>query len=150
MWKILVAYYSKTGNTKAMAELIGEGARRLGVEVVVKDVRELKAEELLNYDGIILGSPTYYGTMAADVKRLIDESVRFHGKLDGKVGGGNETTVMDIIKAMLIHGMVVQGTPKGDHYGPVSVGKPDERSRKLCLEYGERVAKLVKKMTHAA
>ncbi|MEM2902031.1 MAG: NAD(P)H-dependent oxidoreductase [Candidatus Bathyarchaeia archaeon] len=156
--KILVAYYSKTGNTKAMAELIGEGARRLGGEVSVKDVRETKAEELLRYDGIIIGSPTYYGTMAADVKRLIDESVRFHGKLDGKVGGafsssaniggGNETTVMDILKAMLIHGMVVQGTPKGDHYGPVSVGKPDERSRKLCLEYGERVAKLVKKMTH--
>lgn len=156
MPKILVAYYSKTGNTKAMAELVGEGARRLGVEVVVKDVRETKAEELLSYDGIILGSPTYYGTMAAEVKRLIDESVRFHGKLDGKVGGafsssaniggGNETTIMDIIKAMLIHGMVVQGTPKGDHYGPVSVGKPDERSRKLCLEYGERVAQLVKKM----
>lgn len=64
-------------------------------------------------------------------------------KVGGSVAGGNETTIMDILKSLLIHGMVIQGSPKGDHYGPVSIGKPDDRSKKLCKEYGQRIAKLV-------
>ena len=43
---------------------------------------------------------------------------------------------------MLVHGMVIQGVPKGDHYGPVSIGAPDERVMKQCRSLGERVAKL--------
>jgi len=111
---------------------------------------------LLDYDAIVIGSPTYYGLMAGPVKELIDETVAFHGGLDGKVGaafssagnigGGNETTIMGIIEAMLIAGMVVQGDPKGDHYGPVSIGKPDERVKEQCRRRGRRIAELTKKM----
>ncbi|MDD5347441.1 MAG: NAD(P)H-dependent oxidoreductase [Candidatus Omnitrophica bacterium] len=156
MAKVIVIYYSQTGNTKKMAELIGEGVKKEGVDVAVKDVADVSAKELLEYDGIIAGSPTYYGTMAFQLKKLFDESVRFHGKLDGKVGaafassantaGGNETTVLDILNAMLIHGMILQGDPQGDHYGPVALGSPDARATKECQRRGARVAALVKKI----
>lgn len=154
MAKVMIIYYSRSGNTKKMAEFISEGMRKEEViDVEVKPVQECRVEELLGADGIVIGSPTYYGSMASEVKKLFDDSIKFHGKLDGKIGGafsssgniggGNETTIMGILEALLIHGMIVQGTPKGDHYGPVSIGKPDERSKRLCIEYGRRIAKLV-------
>ena len=62
------------------------------------------------------------------------------------VGGGNETTITDILNALLIHGMIVQGEPKGDHYGPVAINAPDERALKCCQRLGENVANLVKKL----
>ncbi|MCK4374253.1 MAG: flavodoxin family protein, partial [Candidatus Brocadiae bacterium] len=60
----------------------------------------------------------------------------------GNIGGGNETAILSILQAMLIHGMVVQGTPKGDHYGPVAIGAPDERASGQSHELGRRVAEL--------
>lgn len=156
MAKILICYYSRTGNTKAMAEFVEEGVKAEGVPVTLKSVEDTLPEELLEYDGIILGSPTYYGTMAWPLKKLLDESVRFHGQLEGKVGaafssaanvgGGNETTVLSILQALLIHGMVVQGDPGGDHYGAVAVNAPDNRAQVQCRELGRRVARLVKKL----
>lgn len=153
---VLIIYYSRSGNTKKMAERVAEGIEKEGVEVKIKDVLDVSAEELLKYDAFIIGSPTYYGSMASEIKKLLDESVKFHGKLEGKIGaafassanigGGNETTILDILNAMLIHGMIIQGDPSGDHYGAVSVGKPDERAAKQCLRMGSRVARLVKKL----
>jgi len=156
MAKVLIVYYSRSGNTEKMAKLIEEGVKAGGVEVVTKRVEDTSAEELLDYDGIVAGSPTYYGSMAWELKKLFDESVRFHGKLDGKVGaafssaanigGGNETTILDILNAMLIHGMVVQGDQQGDHYGRVSINAPDKRVESQCRRTGERIAALVKKL----
>ncbi len=157
MAKILVGWYSRTEHTRHMAEIVAEGASEVaGVSVDLKPVGEVKAEDLVGYDAIVLGSPTYYGSMAAEVKQLLDESIVCHGKLAGKVGGafsssaniggGNETTVMDILKALLIHGMVVQGTASGDHYGPVAIGDPDDRARKECLKLGGNVAELAIKL----
>ncbi len=157
MAKILVAYYSRTGNTRKMAEAIAEGASSEGASAVLKEIKDVKTDELLGYDGIIIGSPTYYGSMASQIKGLFDDSVKFHGKLDGKVGaafatsanlaGGNETTILDILNAMLIHGMIIQGDPRGDHYGPAAVGSPDERAVKECLRLGQRVAKLTARLS---
>ncbi|MFH1245334.1 MAG: NAD(P)H-dependent oxidoreductase [Candidatus Omnitrophota bacterium] len=154
--KVLVIYYSQTGHTKKMAQLVAEGVKSSGVDVELKDVQEVKAEELLRFQGIIIGSPTYYGTMAYQIKRLFDESVRFHEELTGKVGaafassanigGGNETTILEIIHAMLIHGMIVQGDATGDHYGPVAIGAPDARASTQCIRLGEKVANLVMKL----
>ncbi|MFA4044102.1 MAG: hypothetical protein HZRFUVUK_000885 [Candidatus Fervidibacterota bacterium] len=157
MPKVLIVYYSRTGNTKSMAEAVAEGAKRVGgVDVELKAVEECTPEDLLNADGIIVGSPTYYGLPAGEIKKLFDESVKYHGRLEGKVGGaftssanvggGNETTIMAILQMMLIHGMVVQGSSIGDHYGPVSIGAPDQRARQQCLSLGERVARLVMKL----
>ncbi len=156
MAKGIVVYYSRTGNTKEMAEIIAQAMNDEDLQTDCKPVDKVKADDLLSYDAIVLGSPTYYGNMAAPIKELIDEAVTFHGKLDGKIGaafsssanigGGNETTIMGIIEAMLIAGMVVHGDPKGDHYGPVSIGKPDDRVRQQCERRGRRIAELTKKM----
>lgn len=156
MAKILVIYYSRSGNTKKMAEEVVEGIRQEAVEADLKDVKAVEPDQLMEYQGIIIGSPTYYGTMAYQLKKLFDASVSFHGKLDGKVGaafsssvnigGGNETTILDILNAMLIHGMIIQGDPQGDHYGAVAIGAPDARSTKECVRMGARIAKLVKKL----
>ncbi|MGC9455281.1 MAG: NAD(P)H-dependent oxidoreductase [Phycisphaerae bacterium] len=157
MAKMLVCYYSRSGHTEHMARELAEGALEVdGVDVEVRPVGELEPKELLDYDAIAMGSPTYYGTMAAEVKKLLDESVSFHGKLNGKVGvafsssanvgGGNETTVLDLVKAMLIHGMVVQGSPGGDHYGAVAIGDPDDRAREQCRKFGRIAAELAVKL----
>jgi len=153
---ILIMYYSESGNTEKMASFVKKGVDAEDVEADLKKVGDVSAKDLLGYDGIIVGSPTYYGTMAADIKRLFDESVEFHSQLEGKagaafsssahIGGGNETTILDILHMMLIHGMVVQGDSKGDHYGPVSVRKPDNRVEQECVRLGKRTARLVKKL----
>ncbi len=156
MPKILICYYSRSGNTKKMAQLIEKGVRSRKVDVDIKDVANVTAKSLLTYDGIVIGSPTYYGLMSAEIKKLLDKSVRYHGELDGKVGGafssshnvggGNETTVIAILEALLIHGMVICGDPEGDHYGPVSIQKPDKRAEKMCIRYGQRVADLTARL----
>jgi NAD(P)H dehydrogenase (quinone) len=154
MAKVLIVYYSRSGNTKKMAELIKNGVEKERLEVELKKVEDTKVDDLLKADVIIMGSPVYYGSMAAPLKKLLDESISEHGSLDGKIGGafsssaniggGNETTILDILNAMLIHGMIIQGDPNGDHYGPVSIGKPDSRVEKECLRFGQRIARLTK------
>ncbi len=157
MAKILICYYSRTQHTQRMAEAVAEAAAQIAnTDVQIKSVDEIQPNDLQSYDAIIMGSPTYYGSMAAELKKLIDESVVFHGQLAGKVGGafsssanvggGNETTVMDILKAMLIHGMVIQGSAMGDHYGPVAVGDVDARATKQCTRLGKSVAALAVKL----
>jgi NAD(P)H dehydrogenase (quinone) len=154
--KILICYYTRSGNTKKMAYLIQKGAMTEGAEVDTKDVKDVRISDLLKYDGIVLGSPTYYGLPAAQIKALIDKSNKYHGRLQDKVGGafssstniggGNETTVLAILEALLIHGMVICGDHEGDHYGPVSIEKPDKRVEKVCVNYGKRLAKLTTKL----
>lgn len=156
MARILIIYYSKTGNTEKMAQEIAKGALVENVEVTVKKVEEVDVQELLDYDGIIVGSPTYFGAPSWEIKKLFDDSVKFYGKLIGKIGGaftssaniagGNETTIISIIQMMLIHGMIVQGTTEGGHYGPVAIGSPDEKTLKECRNLGKRVAILAKKL----
>jgi NAD(P)H dehydrogenase (quinone) len=156
MAKGIVIYYSRSGNTKQMAEMISRAMNDGGLETDCKELAKVKVDDLLKYDAIVMGSPTYYGGMAAQMKQLIDDAVVKHGQFDGKVGaaftsaanvgGGNETTVLDILHAMIISGMVVQGDPQGDHYGPVSIGKPDQRVEKICARLGKRIAELTKKL----
>ena len=156
MAKGIVIYYSRSGNTKQMAEIIAKAMGDTGLKTDCKSVDKVKAVDLLGYDAIVVGSPTYYGHMAGPIKQLFDDTVTNHGKLNGKVGaafsssanvgGGNETTIMGIIEAMLIAGMVIQGDPQGDHYGPVSIGKPDARVERQCRRRGQRIAELTKKL----
>jgi len=156
MAKILIVYFSEGGNTEKMAKLVREGVNKEGIEGVVKKVQEVNVEELLDFEGIIVGSPTYYGTMGSEIKRLFDESVKFHGRLEGKVGaafttsanigGGNETCILSILEAMLIHGMIIQGSSQGAHYGAVAISSPDAQAKKQCEDLGRRCAQLVKKL----
>jgi NAD(P)H dehydrogenase (quinone) len=156
MAKGIVVYYSRGGNTKEMAEIIAKAMNEAELLTECRSVEKVRAKDLLGYDAIVVGSPTYYGQMAGPIKQLFDDLVANHGRLDGKIGaaftsaanigGGNETTIMGIIEGMLISGMIVQGDPEGDHYGPVSIGKPDERVRQQCHRRGRRIAELTKKL----
>lgn len=154
--QILVAYDSKTGNTEKMARAVAEGAKEAGVDVIIKKARETTNEDLLKADGIIIGSPTYYGQMASEVKAVFDRSVKIHGKLEGKVGAaftssggtacGAETTILSILEAMLVHGMIIQGHANIQHYGPAAVGEPKKQDEEKCRQSGKRVVDLVLKL----
>ena len=157
MVKILVVYDSKTGNTEKMALAVAEGVKQVsGVDVVVKKGDATDIEDLLSADGIIMGSPTYYGQMSAKLKALMDKSVKIHGKLEGKVGAaftssggtasGAETTLLSILEAMLVHGMIIQGNSRNKHYGAAAVGSPSDKELKFCGELGEKTARLVMKV----
>jgi len=155
--KILVVYDSKTRHTEKMAFAVAEGAKQVkGVDVNVKKVNQTNMEDLLSADGIIIGSPTYYGQMSSKLKALLDNSVKIHGKLKGKVGAaftsaggtasGAETTLLSTLQAMLIHGMIIQGRANDKHYGAAAVGSPNKEELKLCRELGKRTASLVMKL----
>lgn len=154
--KVLIVYDSRSGNTEKMAHAVSEGVSEEGLDVEVKRVDEASVDELPGVDGLILGSPVYYGLPTAKIKEFIDDSVKYHGKLDGKVGGafassggthtGAETTVIALNEALFIHGMVIQGTSGSNHYGAASVGAPDDKDVENCRKLGSRVASLVKKI----
>ena len=158
MAKVLIIYHSRTGNTEAMAKAVEAGVKREGLEVVRKRIEEASVDDLLEYDGIIIGSPTRFTAVSAEVKKFIEESIKHYddGKLEGKVGaafsssgdlgGGSETAILDILRAFLVHGMIIQGATSGGHYGPVSVGAPNQERKEICEALGARVAKLVKRL----
>lgn len=154
--KMLIVYDSRTGNTEKMAHAVAKGVEAAGVEAVLKKIDDAKVDELIQVQGLILGSPVYYGLPTAKIKEFIDESVKYHGQLEGMVGGafcsaggthtGSETTIVALLEALMIHGMVVQGTSAKNHYGAASVGAPDDNDVEVCHRMGERLAKLVKKL----
>ncbi len=157
--KVLIIYQSKTGHTAAMAKAVEAGVKKEGVEVTMKRIQDAKVDDLLEFDGIIIGSPTYFAATTAEVKRFIDASIKHFPKLEGKagaafassgdLGGGSETAILDILRAFLVHGMIVQGCTSGGHYGPVSVGAPDKEREKVCKDFGARFARLVKRLAES-
>jgi NAD(P)H dehydrogenase (quinone) len=139
-----------------MAEAIAGGVKKENVTFELRDIKDVTVDCLLEFEGLIFGSPTYYGAMAGELKRLFDESVKIHGKLSdriggafasaGMMGGGGETTIMSILQAMLVHGMIVIGDARLQHYGPLSIGKPDGNDIDTCTKYGQKIAQLAQKL----
>ena len=144
MTKVLVLYHSTYGHVEAMAEAVAEGARSVeGVQVDIKRVPELvpdelakasgykldqaapiaKVDELADYDAVIVGAGTRYGTAASQMRNFLDQTggIWMKGGLVGKVGsaftstatqhGGQETTLIGLIQTLLHHGMVIAGLP---------------------------------------
>lgn len=143
MSKILVLYYSSYGHVETMAYNIAEGVRKAGLEVDVKRVPELVPEEaakahhfkvdqkapiaspddLVHYDGIIVGAPTRFGRLPAQMANFWDQTggLWAKGALIGKVGavftstatqhGGQETTLYSLMSNLLHHGLVISGLP---------------------------------------
>jgi NAD(P)H dehydrogenase (quinone) len=157
--QVLVLYFSKGGNTKKLAQQIAQGVERVdGVTAVLKHTREVTKDDFLASSGVIAGSPVYFGVMAADLKRVFDEFIGTRKRMEDKVGaafatsgdpsGGKETTIMSIIQALLIYGMVIVGDPMSatGHYGVSCVGAPDERTEQIAIKLGQRVAELAKKL----
>ena len=89
MSKVLIAYFSLSGNTEKMAQYIAEGVRFGNNEVTVRKLSEIKsAEDLAGYDGYILGSPTYHRDMAEPMKTFLFlmKKAALEGKLAGAFG----------------------------------------------------------------
>jgi NAD(P)H dehydrogenase (quinone) len=155
MAKVLVVYDSESGNTEKMAVAVAEGVKQVkNVDVTVKKVKQASLDDLCTSDGIIMGSPTYYGQMSGKLKTFIDRSAKIHGKLEGKVRAaftsgtatGAETTLLAILETMLVHGMIVQGRSDDKHFGSAAVGPPHPKEIEHCKELGRRVAHLVLKL----
>jgi NAD(P)H dehydrogenase (quinone) len=154
--KVLIIYDSRTGNTEKMAQKITDAIKENGLEVILKKVDEASVDELPKVQGLILGSPVYYGLPTGRIKEFLDKSVKYHGKLTHLVGGafcsaggthtGSETTILALLESLLVHGMIIQGNPHGNHYGPAAVGTPDDKALEHCRKLGKRVADLVKKL----
>ena len=146
MTKILVLYYSSYGHTAKMAEAVAEGIREGGAEAVIRHVAETAPQEvvesagfqqmeghtciggpdeLAEYDGIVVGSPTRYGRMTSQMAAFWDQTGGLwqKGALIGKVGaaftstasqhGGQETTLWSILNNLLHMGMTVVGLDYG-------------------------------------
>lgn len=144
MPRILVLYHSTYGHIETMAGAVAEGARSVeGAVVDIKRVPELVPDELAaasgykldqaapiatvadleNYDAVIVGAGTRYGTAASQMRNFWDQSggVWMKGALVGKVGsvftstatqhGGQETTLIGLIQTLLHHGMLIAGLP---------------------------------------
>jgi len=143
MTKVLILYYSSYGHIEKMAQAVAEGVREGGAQATIKRVPELVPEEvarkshfkldqaapiatvdeLPDYDAIVIGVPTRFGNMPAQMKNFLDQTggLWFQGKLIGKVGavftstatqhGGQESTILSTHTVLLHHGMVIVGLP---------------------------------------
>jgi len=86
MKNVLIAYYSRTGNTEKMAEYIAEGVRFSGNNAEIKKLSEIKTEKDMDgYDGYVFGCPTYHRDMTENMKTFLFLAEK--AKLEGKVGG---------------------------------------------------------------
>lgn len=140
---ILILYYSRTGNTERMANAVAEGARSVqGVEVELK--YHETAENLENFDAIVIGTPTYYHDMTVDMKNLLEEAAMKDVNLKGKVGaafgsygwsGEAPQLVYEIMRNKFE--MNIEEQLLLIKYAPDSVGL--ER----CRELGRRTAKML-------
>lgn len=149
--KVLVLYYSGSGNTKKMAKAIAEAIKSGAINVTVEDVGKFDISLLPKYDAIILGSPTYFSNVAWQIKKVIDESIVHYGggKLKGKVAGiftsaGTSRDGKDCLRMLEValgfhHGMkLVQGIIRVD-------GESDKEVEKRCKEYGNGIVKEIEK-----
>ncbi|MFO8031905.1 MAG: NAD(P)H-dependent oxidoreductase [Desulfohalobiaceae bacterium] len=157
--QILVLYYSKTGNTQKLAQAVAEGVEQVqGAQAVLKSTSQVSKEDFLSSQGVIAGSPVYFGVMAADLKRVIDDFISTRKKMEGKVGaafatsgdptGGKETTMFSIIQALMIYGMIIVGDPLSatGHYGVACSGEPDAKALENGRKLGARVAEVASRL----
>ena len=144
MTKILILYHSLYGHIETMALAEAEGAREVsGTEVALKRVPETmsddavlavggkldqvaevaRPDELADYDAVIFGTPTRFGSMTGQMRNFLDQTggLWMKGALIGKIGsvftstatqhGGQESTILSFHTTLLHHGMVIVGLP---------------------------------------
>jgi flavodoxin I len=147
MPKILILYYSRTGNTQKMAEAVAEGARAIqGVGVEVK--YHTTPEELADFDAVVIGVPTYHHDMTIDIKRLFEEAAVKDIKLKEKIGaafgsygwsGEAPRLVLEIMKNKFE--MVVTEPPLLIKY------TPDRAALEKCRQFGRKISERLMRPT---
>lgn len=195
MIDILVLYYSRTGHVKSMAEHIARGIEKVAdCQAMIRTVPSVSfvseateseipdeghlyvsSEDLTSCSGLVLGSPTRFGNMAAPLKYFIDSTSDswMSGTLTGKpaavftstgsMHGGQESTLLSMMLPLLHHGMIIMGLPYshpelmttksgGTPYGPSHLAGSqnkntlDESEAKLCQAMGKRIAETAVKL----
>jgi NAD(P)H dehydrogenase (quinone) len=160
--RILVLYFSRQGHTKAMADLVVEGASAIPMtDVRLKSVNEATADDLVWCDGVAVGSPTHMGTIAWEMKRWWDEVAQplwpeIEGKLgcafssSGGLAGGGELTCVALQIVLMNYGLLVFGIPdyvgpgQTLHYGAICPGRPrNDAEREACRRLGRRLSEWV-------
>jgi NAD(P)H dehydrogenase (quinone) len=189
---ILVLYYSHRGHVKMLAEQIAEGIETLGLEARLRTVPKVSTvceatgspipetgdiycseDDLANCSGLLIGSPTRFGNMAAPLKYFLDSTSNLwiNGSLVGKpagvftstssLHGGQESTLLTMMLPLLHHGMVLAGVPYcetalssthsgGTPYGAshVEAERLSAEEIKICQSQGRRIAELALKLAN--
>ncbi|MCX8022425.1 MAG: flavodoxin domain-containing protein [Syntrophorhabdaceae bacterium] len=146
MKKVLIAYFSRTGKTKAMAEYIAEGIRISGHEAEVKKISEIKTEKELNgYDGYVFGCPTYHRDMTENMKTFL--FLAKNATLEGKVGGafGSNTHSGDAAK-LIFDTMEYVFKMNMTNLGPFLLHEDQvekEEGLRACQQYGKAIGEML-------
>ena len=163
--RVLVVYYSQTGNTEALAEAVREGAASVdGVDAALRKVDEVTQEELEAADGIALGSPVYMGDAAPAVREAAVRWANDFGfwdsrALQNKAGAvfatgafpsnGKEFTMWSMGQTMLQFGMVLV-SPYGSVGASATTVAPDrgvdDVEKRIARELGVRLAETARRM----
>lgn len=152
--KMTVLYYSKSGNTKQMAEVIVQGMMSVPeVEARAFPIEEIDEAWVKESKCVILGSPTYYADLAGTVKTFLEgcKNYELAGKIGGAfatadyVHGGGDRAIQTILTHMMVWGMFIYsgGGSCGKpviHLGPVAIKGQLEESSETFQIYGQRMA----------
>jgi NAD(P)H dehydrogenase (quinone) len=164
--RVLILFDSRGGLTERLAEAVAEGVRSVpGAELRYRRVDDARAEELLEIDALILGSPNWSG-MTGKLKVWMDGTGELWetGDLAGKVGacftagwsrsGGTEATLLQLMHLILSHGMLFIGLPwsermrrSGSYYGATAHGEVTDDDREQARALGRRVAETAVRLT---
>ena len=140
MKRILVLYYSRTGNTERMANAVAQGAK-INDNIAVELSFHIEPQGLSSFDAIIIGAPTYHHEMPVDFKNLFEEAAASGVSLKGKVGatfgsygwsGEAPKLILEIMKNKFE--MQVTEPPLLANY------LPNEKTLSACTELGKRIA----------
>lgn len=143
MPKVLVAYYSKTGNTKQVAEAIAEGAKSVkGVTAEIKNVADINAKEAVEADGFAFGSPSYFSVMSGPLLTLLTELYFVREKMAAKPMAIFATGVGGQVKAIEnIESILKAFNPKLILPGLAIGNKISETDKQQAKQLGEKLAR---------
>lgn len=140
MPKLLILYYSRTGNTEKMAQAIAEGAQKIQ-GTSVETTYHINTEELGNYDAIAIGAPTYHHEIPTTIKSLFEEAAVKGTKLNGKIGAafGSYGWSGEAPKLTL---EIMKNKFKMQTIEPPLLIRytPDKNGLEKCIEYGKKIA----------
>ncbi len=141
--KILIMYYSRTGNTEKLAEAVAEGVKRIsGVTVELKRAESVTPEDVIDADGYAVGSPSHFSIMSGQILTLLTDLYSSRHKMAGKpmavftTGTGGQVTALENIERII--GVF---NPRFVKPGIAVEGAPREADRLQAAKLGEKLAK---------